>query len=79
MQSSREARHAEVAHALLAAGRAYRAYETADELKAMREAAQAEGRPSHYNGFWRDRAPGPAEAENPSPSASKPRVRAQPW
>jgi glutamyl/glutaminyl-tRNA synthetase len=41
MQSTREARHAEVAHALLAAGRAYRAYETADELKAMREAAQA--------------------------------------
>jgi glutamyl-tRNA synthetase len=65
MQSTREARHAEVAHALLAAGRAYRAYETADELKAMREAAQAEGRPPHYNGYWRDRTPGPAEAEKP--------------
>ncbi|WP_368419056.1 glutamate--tRNA ligase [Rhodovarius sp.] len=65
MQSTREARHAEVAHALLAAGKAYRAYETADELKAMREAAQAEGRPPHYNGYWRDRAPGPAEAEKP--------------
>ncbi len=65
MQSTREARHAEVAHALLAAGHAYRAYETADELRAMREAAQAAGRPPHYTGFWRDRAPGPEQAEKP--------------
>lgn len=65
MQSTREARHAEVAHALLGAGRAYRAYETADELKAMREAAQAAGRPPHYNGHWREREPGPAEAGKP--------------
>jgi len=65
MQSTREARHAQVAHALLAAGKAYRAYETADELKAMREAAQAQGRPPHYNGFWRDRPPGADESPKP--------------
>ena len=65
MQSSREARHREVAEHLLAAGHAYRAYETPDELKAMREAAQAAGRPPHYNGFWRDREPGPEQAGQP--------------
>ena len=56
-QSAREARHAEVARALLAAGRAYRCYCTADELKAMREQATAEGRPPRYDGRWRDRDP----------------------
>ena len=39
-QSSREARHVEVAHRLLAEGRAYRCYCTAEELVAMREAAR---------------------------------------
>ena len=43
-QSQREARHVEVAQALLAAGRAYPCYASAEELKAMREQAQAEPR-----------------------------------
>src|SRR3982750_596941 len=38
MQFERSARHAEVAHALLAAGHAYRCYATPEELTAMREA-----------------------------------------
>jgi glutamyl-tRNA synthetase len=59
-QSTREARHAEVAHELLAAGRAYYCYCTAEELKAMREQATAEGRPPRYDGRWRDRDPSEA-------------------
>ncbi len=54
-QSTRQARHAEVAHALLEAGRAYRCYTSADELREMRERATAEGRPPRYDGRWRDR------------------------
>ena len=54
-QSTRIARHAEVAHELLAAGRAYRCYCSAEELRDMREQAAAEGRPPRYDGRWRDR------------------------
>ncbi|MCS6891558.1 MAG: glutamate--tRNA ligase [Rhodovarius sp.] len=64
-QSQRMARHAEVAHQLLARGLAYRAYETPEELAAMRERAIAEKRPPRYDGYWRDREPGPAEAGKP--------------
>jgi glutamyl-tRNA synthetase len=64
-QSAREARHAEVAQQLLAQGRAYRAYETPEELQAMRERAMAEKRPPRYDGFWRDRTPGPEQAGKP--------------
>lgn len=59
-QSRREARHAEVARELLAAGRAYLAFETPEELQAMRERAMAEGRPPRYDGTWRDRDPAEA-------------------
>ena len=65
MQSAREARHREVAQTLLASGQAYRAYETADELRAMREAATLAGRPPHYPGHWRDRVPGPEQEGQP--------------
>jgi glutamyl-tRNA synthetase len=54
------ARHAEVAHAMLAAGHAYRCWCTADELREMREKAIAEGRPPRYDGRWRDRDPAEA-------------------
>lgn len=64
-QSQREARHAEVARELLAAGKAYRAYETPEELVAMRERAIAEKRPPRYDGYWRDREPGAAQAGQP--------------
>ena len=59
-QSTRAARHAEVAAELLAAGRAYRCYTSAEELREMRERAAAEGRPPRYDGRWRDRDPADA-------------------
>lgn len=64
-QSQREARHAEVAHQLLAAGKAYRAYETPEELVAQRERTITEKRAPRYDGYWRDREPGAAEAGKP--------------
>jgi glutamyl-tRNA synthetase len=60
LQSTRQARHVEVAQAMLAAGRAYRCYCTPDELKQMRAEAEAAGRPYRYDGRWRDRDPGEA-------------------
>jgi glutamyl-tRNA synthetase len=68
-QSTREARHVEVAQALLAAGRAYYCYCTPEELREMREAAQAAGRPPRYNGLWRDRDAAQA------PAGVKPAIR----
>ena len=71
-QSARQARHAEVAHAMLGAGRAYRCYTSAEELREMRERAIAEGRPPRYDGRWRDRDP----AEAPPGIAPVIRLRA---
>ena len=65
-QSQFEARHAEVAHDLIARGAAYRCYLTQDELAARREAAQAERRPFRIDSEWRDRAPGADEEDKPS-------------
>ncbi len=59
-QSTRMARHAEVARQMLASGHAYRCYCTADELRQMRETAVAEGRSPRYDGRWRDRDPADA-------------------
>ncbi len=59
-QSARAARHAEVAHALLAAGHAYRCYATPAELEAMRADQKARSAPQRYDGRWRDRTDGPA-------------------
>src|SRR5580658_2951528 len=56
-QSSRAARHARVAHEMLARGQAYYCYCTAEELRQMREQALAEGRSPRYDGRWRDRDP----------------------
>src|SRR3954470_9996611 len=61
-QFARAARHREVAEQLLAAGKAYRAYETAEELNEMRAIARAEGRFARYDGRWRDRQPSEAPA-----------------
>ena len=71
-QSARAARHAEVAMAMLAAGRAYRCYLSPDELKAMRDAAQAEGKSFKVVSPWRDRDP----AEAPEGVAPVIRLRA---
>jgi glutamyl-tRNA synthetase len=68
-QSTRAARHAEVAHQLLAAGKAYYCYSTAEDLKQMREQAAVEGRSPRYDGRWRDRDPSEA------PSGVKPAIR----
>src|SRR6202789_1471600 len=56
-QAARAARHREVAEALLAAGRAYRCYATAEELTAMREEQKKSGKPMRYDGRWRNRDP----------------------
>lgn len=59
-QFARAARHREVALAMVASGRAYYCYATAEELEVMRESAIAEGRPPRYDGRWRDRDPADA-------------------
>ncbi|WP_374448270.1 glutamate--tRNA ligase [Stella sp.] len=68
-QFARAPRHAEVALAMLAEGRAYRCWATPEELEEMRARAKAEGRPIRYDGRWRDRDP--AEA----PPGIKPVIR----
>ncbi|MES2472400.1 MAG: glutamate--tRNA ligase [Pseudomonadota bacterium] len=65
-QFARAARHREVAEKMLAEGKAYRCYATADELTAMREEQKAAGKPMRYDGRWRDRAPTAEEAAKPS-------------
>ena len=64
-QAAREARHAEIAQALLAMGKAYRCWATPEELAEMREKAVAEGRPPRYDRRWRDRDPGPEQEGKP--------------
>jgi glutamyl-tRNA synthetase len=54
-----------VAHALLAAGHAYRCYLTQEELAAMREAAIAEKRPFRIQSPWRDASPDQWPADKP--------------
>ena len=62
-QSQGAQRHAEIAHQLLAAGKAYRCWCTPVELAEMREKARAEGRSVRYDGRWRDRDPAEAPAD----------------
>jgi glutamyl-tRNA synthetase len=64
-QFERAARHAEVAHELLAKGHAYRCFATAEELEAMRAEQRANRQPLRYDGRWRDRDP--AEAPEGAP------------
>jgi len=61
-QFARAQRHAQVAHELVARGKAYYCYATVEELASMREVAKAKGLPPRYNGYWRDRAPEEAPA-----------------
>ena len=61
-QFSRAARHREVVEQLLAAGKAYRCYASAEEIAEMREKARAEGRTRLYDGRWRERAASEAPA-----------------
>ncbi len=55
-QSQFWARHAEVAHQLLAGGHAYRCWMTQDELAAQRAKAQAERKPFRTDSPWRERS-----------------------
>lgn len=50
-------RHAEVAKALLEAGKAYKCFATQEEINTFRETAKAEGRSSLYQSPWRDADP----------------------
>ncbi|HYI64676.1 MAG TPA: glutamate--tRNA ligase [Allosphingosinicella sp.] len=58
-QSEFAARHAEVAHQLMAGGHAYRCWMSSEELAAQREAAQRERRPFRTRSPWRERGDGP--------------------
>jgi len=57
-QTHRLDRYREVAEQLVAAGHAYYAYETKEELEAMREAAMAANEKPRYNGAYRDKDAG---------------------
>jgi glutamyl-tRNA synthetase len=59
-QFARSDRHAEVAHAMVANGHAYRCWMTQEEIAAQREAAQAAKKPLRIRSPWRDRTDGPA-------------------
>lgn len=54
-QTLRTERYAKVAEELVHAGKAYYAYETRNEIEAMRNEAMAGGLKPRYNGFYRDR------------------------
>ncbi|WP_429590682.1 glutamate--tRNA ligase [Sphingomonas zeicaulis] len=59
-QFARADRHAEVANQLLAEGKAYKCFATAEELEAMRAEQRANKQPMRYDGRWRDRDPSEA-------------------
>src|SRR6185437_15088871 len=54
-QFARAARHREIANQLLAEGRAYRCYATAQDLEEMRARQREQKLPQRYDGRWRDR------------------------
>ncbi len=54
-QTQRLDRYKQVADELVAAGKAYYAYESKAEIEAMREAAMTAGEKPRYNGYYRDR------------------------
>ena len=74
-QFARAGRHREVAEELLARGKAYRCYATAEELTAMRETQRAQGKPIRYDGRWRDRDP--AEAPKGAPFVIRLKARGE--
>jgi glutamyl-tRNA synthetase len=61
-QSTREARHAEVANELVKNGKAYKCYATAEQLQAQREEAEKNGQVFKYNKEWRDKSEAAAPA-----------------
>ncbi|WP_171228253.1 glutamate--tRNA ligase [Ruegeria sp. HKCCA4008] len=51
------ARHAEVAHQLLAEGKAYKCFSTQEEIAAFRDQARSEGKSTLFRSPWRDADP----------------------
>ena len=64
-QFARSERHAAVAHALIAAGQAYRCYMTQEELAAHRARAQEERRPFRLVSPWREAEPATYPSDQP--------------
>lgn len=64
-QFERRDRHAEVAHEMLKAGKAYYCYCAPEELEAMREKAKAEGSQAFYDRRWRDSTATPPAGVKP--------------
>ncbi len=64
------ARHAEVAHRLLAEGKAYKCFSTQEEIAAFRDAARAEGKSTLFRSPWRDADPA-THPDAPYVSASR--------
>ena len=60
-QFARAERHAEVAHAMLDSGHAYRCWMSQEEIAAQREEAQAAKNPYRIRSPWRDRTDGPLD------------------
>ncbi|WP_050931935.1 glutamate--tRNA ligase [Aestuariivita boseongensis] len=56
-QFARADRHAEVAHQLLAEGKAYKCFSTQEEITAFRDAARAGGKSTLFRSPWRDADP----------------------
>ncbi|WP_295532942.1 glutamate--tRNA ligase [uncultured Thioclava sp.] len=56
-QAAGVARHAEVAHEMLATSRAYKCFASQEEIAEFRETARAEGRSTLYQSPWRDADP----------------------
>ncbi len=53
-QFERAGRHAEVAHHLLAEGKAYKCFSTQEEIQTFRDEVRAEGRSTLFRSPWRD-------------------------
>jgi glutamyl-tRNA synthetase len=60
-QFARAARHADVAHAMLESGHAYRCWMSQEEIAAQREEARAAKKPYRIRSPWRDRTDGPID------------------
>ena len=56
-QFDRAARHAEVAHEMLAAGKAFKCFSTQEEIQAFRDSAKANGHSTLFRSPWRDADP----------------------
>ena len=70
-QFERAVRHADVAHELLAAGKAYKCFSSQDEIAAFRDQARAAGRSTLFRSPWRD-----VEAANHPQGAYVVRIKA---